>query len=151
MVMFLILSGITFAQERGGVERPSKITQQGVRGNRGDRPQMTPEQRIQRQTKQLVDTLKLNKDQEQKVSEINKKYMQKQPFDWSKMRNANDQERAKILEQRKKIQEQKDQEIKAALTAEQSKQYDQIQKKRTEGRRNGPGRKGEMGGSGLNK
>jgi Spy/CpxP family protein refolding chaperone len=145
MVMFLILSGITFAQERGGGERPSKSTQQGVRGNRADRPQLTPEQRLQRQTKQLVDTLKLNKDQEQKVTAINKKYMQKQPFDWSKMRDANDEERAKILEQRKKIQEEKDIEIKAVLTPDQSKLYDQIQKKRAAGRRNGQGRMGGQG------
>ena len=149
MVLFLIVTGITFAQERGGGERPSKTTQQGARANRGDRPQMTPEQRLQRQTKQLVDTLKLTKEQEQKVTAINKKYMDKQPFDWSKMRDANDEERAKILEQRKKIQDEKDNEIKAVLTAEQIKLYDAIQKKRADGRRNGQGRTVGHGGPGL--
>ena len=151
IVMFLILSGITFAQERGGGDRPSKTTQQGAPGNRGSRTQMTPEQRLQRQTQQLVEELKLNKDQEQKVTAINKKYMEKQPFDWSKMRDANDEEKAKILEQRKKIQAEKDQEIKAVLTADQVKLYDEGQKKRAESRRNGQGRMGGQGGTSPNK
>ena len=39
MVMFLILSGITFAQERGGGERPSKTNQAGTPVNLGERTQ----------------------------------------------------------------------------------------------------------------
>lgn len=142
VVMFLILSGITFAQERGGGDRPSKSAQQGAPGNRGDRQQMTPEQRVQRQTQQLVEQLKLNKDQEQKVTAINKKYMDNQSFDWSKMRDASDAERAKMREERMKVQGEKDKEIKAVLTADQVKLYDEMQKKRAEGRRNGQGRAG---------
>lgn len=148
MVMFLILSGITFAQERGGGERPSKTMEQGRQGNRGDRPQMTPEQRVQRQTQQLVEELKLTKDQEQKVAAINKKYMEKQSFDWSKMRDASDDERAKMREERTKIQAEKDKEITAILTTEQIKLYLVAQKKREEMRRNGQGRMGSPGGTG---
>lgn len=137
--MFLILSGITFAQERGGGERPSKTTQQGRSGTRGDRPQMTPEQRLQRQTQQLVEQLKLTKDQEAKVTAINKKYAEKQPFDFSKMRDASDDERAKMREAMTKVQAEKNKEIKALLTADQVKLFDEMQKKREENRRNGQG------------
>lgn len=149
MVLFLILSGITYAQERGGGERPSKATTPGAPGNRGDRQQMTPEQRVQRQTQQLVEELKLTKEQEQKVAAINKKYMEKQSADWSKMRDASDEERAKMREDRNKIQAEKDKEVKAQLTADQVKLYEAMQKKREEGRRNGQGRQGGQGGPGL--
>ena len=148
VVMFLMISGITFAQERGGGERPSRTAPQGGQGNRGDRAQMTPEQRVQRQTQQLVEELKLNKDQEKKVGAINKKYMAGQPADWSRMRDASDEERAKMREERNKVQAEKDKEIKAVLTAEQIKLYDAAQKKRAESRRNGQWGGGSPGGNG---
>jgi len=148
MVMFLILTGITFAQERGGGERPSKTMQQGGQGTRGDRPRMTPEEMLKRQTQRMVEELKLTKEQEQKVTVINKKYMEKQSFDWSKMRDASDDERAKMREERNKVQAEKDKEIKVILTAEQVKLYDAAQKRREENRRNGQGRMGGQGGPG---
>ena len=109
---------------------------------------MTPEQRVQRQTQQLVEELKLNKEQELKVAVINKKYMARQSGGWSKMRDASDEERAKMREERNKVQAEKDKEIKAVLTADQIKVYDEMQKKRAEGRRNGQGGGGSPGGSG---
>lgn len=143
ILVVLFATGITFAQERGGGERPSKTMGQG---NRGDRPQMTPEQRLQRQTQRLVEELKLTKEQETKVVAINKKYMEKQTGDWSKMRDASDDERAKMREGMQKIQAEKDKEIKAVLTPEQVKLYDENQKKREEMRKNGQGRMGGQGG-----
>lgn len=145
LVVLLFATGITFAQERGGGDRPSKTMGQG---NRGGRPQMTPEQRLERQTKSLVDGLKLNKDQEAKVLAINKKYMDKQTFDFSKMRDATDEERTKMRESMQKIQVEKDKEIKAVLTASQVKLYDEMQKKREEMRKSGQGRMGGQGGQG---
>jgi Spy/CpxP family protein refolding chaperone len=145
LVVLLFATGITFAQERGGGERPSKTA---VPGNRGDRQQLTPEQRLQRQTKRLVDELKLTKEQEAKVLAINKKYMEKQSFDFSKMRDASDDERAKMREEMQKIQAEKDKEIKVVLTKEQIKLYEENQKKREEMRRNGQGRMGGTGGPG---
>lgn len=143
MVMFLILSGITYAQERGGGERPSRTQQQGRPGGMGDRQQMTPEQRIKRQTQQLVEQLKLTKDQEAKVTAINKKYMEKQSsVDWSKMRDASDEERTKMRAEMTKVQAEKDKEIKAILKADQIKLYDEMLKKREENRRNGQSRMG---------
>lgn len=158
LVLMLILSGITWSQERGGNQRPSSTTQergggqrpsrsgdQGRPGNGGDFRNMTPEQRVQRQTQMLVEQLKLNKDQEQKVTAINKKYMEKQNFDWSKMRDASDDERAKMREERMKVQAEKDKEIKAILTPDQVKLYDDMLKKRQEMMRNN---RGQWGGGG---
>lgn len=147
LVVLLFVSGVTFAQERGGGERPSKSMDRGGQG-RGDRQMMTPEQRIARQTKQLVDELKLNKDQEAKVLAINKKYMEKQSFDFSKMRDASDEERAKMREEMQKVNAERSKEIKAVLTADQVKLYDEMQKKREEMRRNGMGNFGGPGGPG---
>jgi Spy/CpxP family protein refolding chaperone len=162
LVMLLMLSGITWSQERGGGKRPSTTTQergggqrpsangqQGRAGNRGDFQRMTPEQRLQRQTQMLVEQLKLNKDQEQKVTAINKKYAEKQNFDWSKMRDASDDERAKMRENMMKVQAEKDKEIKTVLTPDQVKLYDDMLKKRQEMMRNGQGRRGG-GGQGNN-
>lgn len=155
LVMLLMLSGITWSQERGGGQRPSAGTQErggGQRpskagdqarpGNGGDFRNMTPEQRLQRQTHMLVEQLKLNKDQEQKVTAINKKYMEKQNFDWSKMRDASDEERTKMREDMRRVQAEKDKEIKAILTTDQVKLYDEMQKKREERMRNNQGRWG---------
>jgi len=137
-LVILFATGITFAQERGGGERPSKVAGQNGPGNRGGRPQMNPEEMLKRQTQRLVDELKLNKDQEAKVHAINKKYMEKRT-DWGKMRGANDEERAKMRESMQKVQEEKNKEIKALLNADQLKLFDEMQKKREEARKNGQG------------
>ena len=142
LVVLLLVSGITYAQGRGGGERPSKTMPQG----RGDRQQMNPEEMIKRQTQRLVEELKLNKDQEAKVLAINKKYQEKQSGDWGKMRDASTEERAKMRDAMRKVQEERNKEIKAVLTPEQVKIYDENQKKREEMRRSGQGRIGGFGG-----
>lgn len=138
----LICAVFTFAQERGGGQRPSKSMEQGRPGSRDERPPRTREEMQQRQTQRLVEELKLNKDQEVKVAAINKKYNEKNPVDWSKMRDASEDERAKMRESMMKVQAEKDKEIKAILTSEQVKLYDAMQKRREEMRRNGQGRMG---------
>ena len=148
LVVLMFATGITFAQERGGGQRPSKTMEQGRPGGQGNRQQMTPEQRLQRQTQRLVEELKLTKEQEAKVLAINKKYMEKQTGDWSKMRDASDEERAKMREEMQKIQVEKNKEIKAVLTQEQVKLFEENQKKREEMRKNGQGRMGWPGGQG---
>lgn len=135
LVVLLFATGFTFAQERGGGERPSKSTEQG----RPDRQQMTPEQRVQRETQRLVEQLKLNKEQEVKVLAINKKYMEKQSGDWSKMRDASDEERAKMREAMQQVQLEKNKEIKVVLTPEQVKLFDENLKKWEEMRKNRQG------------
>ena len=152
IVMVLILSGAVYSQERGGGqrpsaqqergggERPSKSSEANKQDNRGDRQMMTPEQRLQRQTQQLVEQLKLTKEQELKVTAINKKYQEKQSFDWSKMRDASDDERKKMRDAMVKIQTERDNEIKTILTPDQVKLYEDILKKREERRKNNQGR-----------
>ncbi len=135
LIVFLFTTGITFAQERGGGERPSK----GAPAPGGGRQQMNPEEMLKRQTQRLVEDLKLNKDQEAKVSAINKKYADKNPGGWQKMRDASDEERTKFREEMKKVNEEKNKEIKALLTADQIKLFDEMQKKREEARKNNPG------------
>jgi uncharacterized protein YdeI (BOF family) len=135
LIIFLFTAGITFAQERGGGERPSK----GAPAHGGGRQQMNPEEMLKRQTQRLVEDLKLNKDQEAKVSAINKKYMDKNSGGWQKMRDASDEERTKFRDEMKKTNDEKNKEIKALLTADQIKLFDEMQKKREEARKNNPG------------
>ena len=66
------------------------------------------------------------------------------------LRDASEAERTKMREERAKIQTEKDKEIKALLTADQVKLYDEMLKKREEMRRNGQGRMGGPGGQGRN-
>lgn len=143
IVALVFAAGTTFAQERGGGQRPSR-TEQGRPGGQG-RPQMNPEEMLKRQTARLVEELKLNKDQEAKVLAINKKYMEKNPVDWSKMRDASDEERTKMREEMMKVQNERNKEIKTVLTPEQVKLFDENLKKREEMRRNGQGRMGAGG------
>lgn len=144
LVVLLFTAGATFAQERGGGERPSK-SMNGRPGGQG-RMQMDPEQMAQRQTQRLVEELKLNKDQEAKVLAINKKYIKDHPFDFQKMRDATDEERAKMREEMRKVQDNRNKEIKAVLTPEQAKLYEQNLKKREEMRKNGQGSGGRPQG-----
>ena len=136
MIVFLISTGITFAQdERGGGDRPSKTAGPGGPGGpgmRGNRPQMNPEEMLKRQTQRFVDELKLNKDQEAKVSVINKKYMDKNAGSWEKMRDATDEERKAFREQMTKVNDDRNKEIKALLNPDQLKLFDEMQKKNEE-------------------
>lgn len=146
-VIFLFVAGISIAQERGSGQRPSRSNEGARPANAEGRQQMTPEQMLERQTKRLVEELKLNKEQEAKATAINKKYMEKQSFDWSKMRDASDDERTKMREEMRKIQAEREKEILGILNAEQAKIYKENQKKREENRRNGQGGfGGGMGG-----
>lgn len=135
LVMLLFVVGMTYAQERGAGQRPSSAQQGGGQG----RPQMNPEEMLKRQTESMVEELKLNKDQETKVSAINKKYLDKQSAYRTKMQGASDEDRAKFREEFTKMQTEKDKEIKGILTADQVKLYDELIKKRAEQMRNRPG------------
>jgi hypothetical protein len=141
LVVLLFVSGITYAQERGSSERPSKTA-----GQSGERPKMNPEEMVKRQTQRLVEELKLTKDQEAKVTAINKKYMDKQTGDRSKMRTATDEERTKMFAEMKKNQDEKNKEIKAVLTPEQVKVFDEKLKKQEQMRKSGQGRPEGPGG-----
>jgi hypothetical protein len=143
-ILFLVVLfavGYSFAQEpeRGGDERPSKEAGQGGPGSPGGRPQMNPEDVLKRQNQRLVEELKLNKDQETKVSAINKKYMDKNSGSWEKMRDASDEERKSFREQMRKVNDERNKEIKVLLSADQLKLFDEMQKKNEEARKNRQG------------
>lgn len=142
-VILLLVTGITNAQERGAGDRPSKSAPEA---NRINRAQMNPEEMIKRQTQRLTTELKLSKDQEAKVSEVYKKYQGKQNVDFAKMRDASDEERKKMREEMMKVQTERNKEIRAILTPEQAKTFDENQKKREEMMKNGQGRMGGFGG-----
>ena len=107
---------------------------------------MDPAERLKMQTQRLVEQYKLNKDQEAKVTAINKKYSQDQSTDFSRMRDASEAERTKMMESMQKVQADKNKEIRAVLTPDQAKLFDENQKKQEEQRRNGQGRMGGFGG-----
>lgn len=143
-ILFLVVLfavGYSFAQEpeRGGGERPSKEAGKGGPGGPGGRQQMSPEDMLKRQNQRLVTDLKLNKDQEAKVSAINKKYMDKNAGSWEKMRDASDEERKAFRDQMRKVNEDKNKEIKALLSADQLKLFDEMQKKNAEAMKNRQG------------
>jgi hypothetical protein len=150
LVVLLLVAGITYAQERGAGGRPSQANPQGGRpgagAGAGNRQQMNPEEMLKMQTQRLVEQYKLNKDQEAKVTAINKKYSQNQTADFSRMRDASDAERNKMREAMQKVQTDRNKEIRAVLTADQAKLFDENQKKQEEQRRNGQGRMGGFGG-----
>jgi hypothetical protein len=141
LLIFLFTVGYNFAQEteRGGGERPSKEAGKGGPGGPGGRQQMNPEEMLKRQNKRLVDELKLNKDQEAKVSAINKKYMDKNAGSWEKMRDASNEERKEFRDQMRKLNDEKNKEIKAILSADQLKLFDEMQKKNAEAMKNRQG------------
>jgi len=106
---------------------------------------MDPAERLKMQTQRLVEQYKLNKDQEAKVTAINKKYSQNQSTDFSRMRDASDAERTKMMEEMQKVNAAKNKEIRAVLTADQAKLFDENLKQQ-EQRGNGQGRMGGFGG-----
>jgi len=144
LLIILFTVGYNFAQEpeRGGGGRPSKEAGKGGQrgpGGTGGRQQMNPEEMLKRQTQRLVEELKLNKDQEAKVSAINKKYMDKNAGSWEKMRDASDEERKEFRDQMRKVNDDKNKEIKALLNADQLKLFDEMQKKNAEAMKNRQG------------
>lgn len=93
------------------------------------RQRATPEERAKRQTETLVKELGLTEDQQKKVYEINLKFAQPQG-DQSK-----ETDREKLRAQFQKNQEERTAAIKAVLTEDQQKKFDEHQKKMQEERK----------------
>lgn len=88
-----------------------------------NRQQATPEERAKRQVETLTKELTLNEEQQKQVYDISLKF--------SKQRTSqmgSDASREKRREEFQKIQKQQDEEIKAILTEDQKKKYDEHQK-----------------------
>lgn len=107
--------------------------------DRPKRERATPEERAKRQTEMLAKALELTEDQKAKVLEINLKYAQPTK-EGEKKENA---DREKLREEFKKQYEERTAAIKAVLTADQIKKFDEHQKDAQKRGRDGQGRRGE--------
>ncbi len=128
MIALMILAVASLAQaQRGGGQRPSQAP-----GSQNQRPQMNPEQMIERQIQRLNEAVSLTDAQKTKVKEIFKQNGEKQRELFSSMRNGSGQQadrekmRAKMDEFRKK----QDEQIKAVLTKEQLPKYEKYMQER---------------------
>lgn len=99
---------------------------------------MTPEERAQRQTDQMVETLALSDAQKEKIYEVNLKYVNKmrearkeKDGDWTAMRET-------MIALRTEAQE----ELNKYLTDEQSQKWESVQAERRE-KRGTRGKRGE--------
>lgn len=116
------------------------------------RGQFNPEERVKRQTEQMVEDLKLDDAQTVKVKALNEKYSEKM----SEAFQGAAGDRSAMRETMTKIREEKDAELKGILTAEQFKTYQELEKKRNEERRSRmgnrsdgpPSRRGQQRGTG---
>lgn len=90
----------------------------------------TPEERAKRQTEALVEKLGLTKEQKEKVYDIYLKSVQSMP------QRGEGVDREKMREQFQKTQKERDEAIKALLTEEQQKKYDDFQKEMQEQMKN---------------
>jgi len=86
------------------------------------RQQSTPEERATRQTERLTEKLSLNEDQKKKVYDLNLKYAKK---DKSQAKKGDREQRR---EEFRKSEEQRSTELKALLTDDQQKKYDEYLK-----------------------
>lgn len=92
------------------------VTLSAQKGQKG-----TPEERAKWQTEALTEKLELTKEQQEKVYDICLKSAQSMP------QRGENVDREKMREQFQKTQKEKDEAIKALLTEEQQKKYDELQ------------------------
>lgn len=92
------------------------------------------------QTEQMREFVKMNKDTEKKVHDLNLKYAKKaqEMRGGANMMNMSDRDREKMREQMQAQQEEKDKEMKKLLSADQYKSYENYRKEASQ-RMRGPG------------
>ena len=93
-----------------------------------------PAARLQRELDGLTTELGLSKDQVEKVTPIVTEGLKKQTEAFAKMREAGNVDRAKMTEERTKMQAETDKLLKAVLTPEQGIKLDAYRKKQAEER-----------------
>lgn len=93
-----------------------------------------PAARLQRELDGLTTELGLSKDQVEKVTPILTEAQKKQTEAFAKMREAGNVDRAKMTEERTKMQAETDKLLKAVLTPEQGVKLDAYRKKQAEER-----------------
>lgn len=93
-----------------------------------------PAARLQRELDGLTTELGLSKDQVEKVTPIVTEAQKKQAEAFAKMREDGNMDRAKMTEERTKMQAETDKLLKAVLTPEQGVKLDAYRKKQAEER-----------------
>jgi hypothetical protein len=93
-----------------------------------------PAARLQRELDGLTTELGLSKDQVEKVTPIVTEAQKKQAEAFAKMREAGNVDRAKMTEERTKMQAETDKLLKAVITPEQGIKLDAYRKKQAEER-----------------
>jgi hypothetical protein len=93
-----------------------------------------PAARLQRELDGLTTELGLSKDQVEKVTPIVTEAQKKQAEAFAKMREAGNVDRAKMTEERTKMQAETDKLLKAVITPEQGVKLDAYRKKQAEER-----------------
>lgn len=92
--------------------------------------QFSPEDMAKRQTEQMGETLKMSKDLQQKVYDLNLKYAKKSAEMFQGgggFRDMSDADRQKMREKREALNKEKDAEMKKLLSADQFKAYEKYQ------------------------
>lgn len=128
LVTVLFVTGIssTFGSNAGHLSQKTEFQiQKPKKGQKMDAEKMA-----QKQTQKLVEELKLTKDQESKILEINQEFLKKQAEIKSKMSSATDAEKEPLKKEMRKNGQEKNKQIKALLTADQAKLYNEMQKKK---------------------
>ena len=127
------------------IKRHTRPSQQAPQGNfgpgggmGGGRGQVSPEEMAKRQTEQLGEFVKFTEGQEEKILEINKKFGEKmtEMRTGRSFRDMSDEERQEMRSKMETIQADRDNEIKALLSEEQLKQYEEYQKEMEQRRMN---------------
>jgi len=93
-----------------------------------------PAARLQRELDGLTTELGLSKDQVEKVTPIVTEAQKKQTEAFAKMRDSGNVDRAKMTEERTKMQAETDKLLKAVFTPEQGVKLDAFRKKQAEER-----------------
>ena len=98
----------------------------------GQRQRMSPEER----EKMMVDTLGLDASQQAKYHEISEKYRTKMQDMRQQMRDADESARQEMFPKMRAMMDERNKEIRAILTPDQAKKFDEMQKQREERMKN---------------
>ncbi len=143
MVLLVAFSATTLAQRNSGI-RPSQSENYQKKGP----ARLSPEERVERQTKRLTEELGLSVEQTTKIKTILQKESEDQQAQFEKMKSKSQEEkeamREKMMANREAMRKQmdlkraeQDTKIKKVLTSEQKVKYEKMQAERAANREAG--------------
>jgi periplasmic protein CpxP/Spy len=106
-----------------------------LQAQRGQRQQLTPEQRAEKQTEMMTEKLSLTPEQASKIKDINLKYADKHKAQKDEAKGEREKNRSAMQQ----LQDERKAEINAVLNKDQQAKYEQMQAKN---RKAGPGKGG---------